>query len=311
MVLSALMSPESSPMAAIRIASALACLCLIAGVPAAMAQGPVTAPPAAKTFRLGALRLTALRDGGYFTPAASGDFGLKAGAAAVADILRKAGQPTDKVVMNVGALLVRMPGHLVLIDTGLGPAGHGVLPQSLALVGVSPTQITDVLITHAHSDHVGGLLATGGRSAFPRATIWMSAREWDWMKGQAGAKAAVAAIAPQVSPFEPGHPILPGVTPIALYGHTPGHVGYEITSHGQMLEDIGDTAHSPILSLAEPNWTEGLDEDPDAAAAARVRELKRLAANHELVFAAHFPFPGIGRIEPNGQGFSWKPALLR
>ncbi|MDB5481316.1 MAG: fold metallo-hydrolase [Caulobacteraceae bacterium] len=289
------------------LAGAAAAIWGIVGFPDAMTPGPVSAPPAAWRFRIGALDLTAVRDGRYVTPNDGGDFGSKAGPAAVARLLAEAGQATDRITLDVDALVVRTPGRLVLIDTGLGPADHGVLLRSLDMAGVSPGEITDVLITHAHTDHVGGLLAAAGRSAFPGAVIRLSAREWEVMQRQAETRKLAAVVAPQVKTFEPGRPILPGITSIALYGHTPGHVGYEITSRGRRLEDIGDTAHSSIVSLARPDWSGGIDVDPAAGAATRRETLEHLALTHELVFAPHFPFPGVGRIVAKGEGFAWKP----
>jgi glyoxylase-like metal-dependent hydrolase (beta-lactamase superfamily II) len=290
------------------LAATVAGLWALCGFPDAMTPGPMTAPPAAWRFRLGALDLAALRDGRYVTPNDGGDFGSKAGPQAVARLLAGAGLPTDRISLDVDALLVRMPGHLVLIDTGLGPADHGALPRSLALAGVSPGEITDVLVTHAHTDHVGGLVAADGRSAFPKAAIRLSTGEWAWMRAQAETRKLAVVIAPQVRTFEPGRAILAGITPIALYGHTPGHVAYQIVSRGHRLEDIGDTAHSSIVSLARPDWTGGIDVDPAAGAATRRRALDHLAATGELVFAPHFPFPGIGRIVAKGEGFAWKPS---
>jgi len=289
------------------LAGAAAAIWGMVGFPDAMTPGPVSAPPAAWRFRLGALDLVALRDGRYVTPNDGGDFGSQAGPAAVGRLLAASGQATDRITLDVDALLVRTPGRLVLIDTGLGPADHGVLPRSLALARISPGEITDVLITHAHMDHVGGLVGADGRAAFPAATIRMSAGEWAWMRGQAETRKLAGVIAPQVVTFEPGRPVLPGITPIALYGHTPGHVGYEITSRDHRLEDIGDTAHSNIVSLERPDWTGGIDVDPAAGAATRRRALAHLAATHELVFSPHFPFPGVGRIVAKGEGFAWKP----
>jgi glyoxylase-like metal-dependent hydrolase (beta-lactamase superfamily II) len=292
------------------LAGAVAAIWGMVGFPDAMTPGPVSAPPAAWRFRLGALDLVALRDGRYVTPNDGADFGSKAGPDAVARLLAAAGQATDRITLDVDALLVRAPGHLVLLDTGLGPTDHGVLVRSLAMARVSPGEVTDVLITHAHTDHVSGLLAPDGGSAFPKAVIRLSAREWDWMQRQGATRKLAAVIAPQVRTFEPGRPILPGITPVALYGHTPGHVAYEITSRGRRLEDIGDTAHSSIVSLARPDWTGGIDEDPIAAAATRRQALDHLAATHELVFAPHFPFPGVGRIVAKGDGFAWKPLAV-
>ena len=290
----------------LRVLTGAAALSMLGAAPATIVPGLASAPAGAVNFRVGAMKLTALRDSTFVTPNDGGDFGSDAGPAAVASLLRRAGAPTDRITLTVDALLVRMPGRVVLIDTGYGR--HGALAASLAMSGLSRAEITDVLITHGHIDHTGGLVGADGASAFPRATIRLSAREWAWMRDQPQTRALAAVIAPQVRTFEPGAPILPGVTPIALYGHTPGHVGYAIVSQGARLEDIGDTAHSVIVSLAHPEWKGDIDEDPAAGAATRVSELRRLAREQELVFAPHFPFPGVGRIAPKGAGYKWKPS---
>jgi glyoxylase-like metal-dependent hydrolase (beta-lactamase superfamily II) len=129
------------------------------------------------------------------------------------------------------------------------------------------------------------------------------------MQGEADTRAEAAVIKAQVRTFEPGRPVLPGITPLALPGHTPGHVGYEIASQGTRLLDIGDTAHSAIVSLAEPDWTIAWDVDKPEGVRTRRQELQWLAATHELTFAPHFPFPGVGRIEARAEGFSFLPDL--
>jgi glyoxylase-like metal-dependent hydrolase (beta-lactamase superfamily II) len=273
-------------------------------------EGPVTAPPDAASFSVGQLQVAALRDGGYIL-SPGGDFGAAVGAAAVQKILAAAGAPTDQMRVDVAALLVRMPGHIVLLDTGLGPKLPGSLPESLKLAGVAPSAITDVLITHMHGDHAGGLLTDGtavdSKPAFPNATIRMSGREWAY--AQKIAPRATSLFASHVATFEPGSEILPGITPIALYGHTPGHVGYEIVSAGQRIEDVGDTVHSSIVDLAKPQWTGHIDDDLEAGAAVRTKELARLANAHELLFAPHFPFPGVGWVVRKGEGYAWVPKI--
>ena len=287
--------------------AATACAVVLASVPARADDGARTAPPGIASFRLGGLEVTALRDGGYVSPNDGGDYGHDVGSGAVANLLAAARAPTDRVSLAVDALLIRGGGRVLLIDTGMGPDNHGALLPSLKLIGVAADQVTDVLVTHAHFDHVGGLIDAAGRSAFPRATIWFNAREWAAMLAVPGPHRITPAIKAQVRTFEPGQQILPGITPIALYGHTAGHVGYVIVSQGQQLEDIGDTAHSSIVELAEPGWRGGIDEDPTAAAATRQAELKRLAAAHTLIFAPHFPFPGVGWVTPRGEGYAWGP----
>jgi glyoxylase-like metal-dependent hydrolase (beta-lactamase superfamily II) len=285
-------------------------LCIACEAPIARAQQRLgQAQPAAKHFKLGALDLWALRDSTLIVPNDSSVFGLNANRAAVTNVLRAAGAPTDEITLPVDALLLRLPGHLILFDAGWGSEGHGVLPQSLASIGISPDEITDILITHSHSDHVGGLVDAQGRSTFSKARIRMSANEWAFMQTQDEMRALVSAIKTQIQTFEPGSPILPGVTPLALYGHTPGHVGYEIASQGSRLVDIGDLAHSSIISVVKPDWTVDYDNDKAQGARQRRRELQQLAAAHELIFAPHFPFPGLGRITQADDGFRFRPEV--
>jgi glyoxylase-like metal-dependent hydrolase (beta-lactamase superfamily II) len=291
--------------------NALAALALVASSGAALAAetGPGPTAPAAQPFTLGKLKLISLADGHFVAPNDAKTFGVDAGADAVGRVLAAAGLPTDRIAVAVVALLVVEPGHVALLDTGLGPRAHGVLQESLRQAGYAATDITDVLITHTHGDHIGGLLNEAGASAFPKATIHMSTAEWESFRAQAASAATVKAIGSQVKTFEPGKQVIPAVTPVAIQGHTPGHMGYQIVSDGARLLDIGDTAHSSVVSLAKPDWVMGFDQNAARSKVSRRETLARLATNHELVFAPHFPYPGVGRVERAGDGFSWKPGL--
>ncbi|GHH20287.1 hydrolase [Sphingomonas glacialis] len=284
-------------------AAALALL----GASSALA-GPVPIGPAATAFKVGSIRVVALRDMINAVPNDASVFGPQVGVPAVSAVLRQAGAPTDTLPLGVDALLVELPGHTVLIDTGLGPKVGGALPRSFAAAGVDPAKVTDVLITHSHGDHVGGLLTADGGLAFPNATIRMAAAEWAFLKSKPDNAALAAAITPKVQTFTPGAAVVPGIRAIPLPGHTPGHSGYEIVSGKERLLDIGDSAHSAIVSLAKPEWVIAYDTDAKQGVIRREATLAQLAASHERVFSPHFPFPGVGQIVKRGTGYVWQPA---
>ena len=269
---------------------------------------PAPVPPEAKPFALGSMEVFALRDAENIVPNDAKTFGVGHTPGEVAAVLRKAGAPENEIRLPIDALLVKARGHVMLFDTGLGPHVHGVLIASLVKAGVRPVDVTDVFITHSHGDHVGGLVGSDGAPAFPNAVVHMSAREWDWMKSQPRNADIVQVISRQVKPFEPGGELAPGVRTVALYGHTPGHVGYQISSGRARLLDFGDLAHSSIISLAKPDWTVEYDNDSEAGKATRKATLAQLAKSGELAFGPHMPFPGVGHVVAWGEGYVWKPA---
>jgi glyoxylase-like metal-dependent hydrolase (beta-lactamase superfamily II) len=287
--------------------------------PTPAATAPSPAADGVKGFAVGEFSATALRDGGLDFPNDTRTFGVGRTPEEVAAVLAAAGAPPDKLSLSIQPLLVKTTDRLLLFDTGagmnMGPNG-GRLPASLAAAGVDPQSITDVFISHAHGDHVGGLLNAQGTLAFPNAAIHLSAPEWAFLKSMDAQTASnvgiaqhpqlVAAMEPKVAAFAPGADIVPGaVKAVEIKGHTPGHSGYLITSGQGSLLYVGDTVHHFIVSVQKPEWTVAFDTDAPTAETSRGALLAQLATSGQRIYAVHFPFPGVGKIERRGDGFVW------
>ena len=227
--------------------------------------------------------------------------------------------PQGKTRNSLNTFLIKSGSKLVLVDTGggaiLGPDAGG-LSKALAAAGFSPMDVTDVLLTHNHRDHIGGL-ATDGKAAFPKATIHLSKTEYDfWMNPANEAKAAerarpnfatthdMLALYPgKVLTFDPGKELFPGITPLAAYGHTPGHIAVLVGSKGENLLIWGDLLHGMDLQLARPDIAIAFDSDPADAIQARKALLTRAAKENWRVTGVHVPGPEAYRIQVKGDGF--------
>lgn len=273
---------------------------------------PAESPGRAERLQIGNLEAYALDDGDIVVPNDGQVFGLGRPPSDVADVLAAAGLPRDAIRLDIQCLLVKAADRVILFDTGAAGASFanaGRLPQSLALAGVQPAAVTDIFISHAHADHIGGLVTNKGALAFPAATVHMSAPEWAALQANTNGdrKRIVAAIAPKVMPFEPGAQVLPVVKAVATHGHTPGHSSYEIGTGPDTLFYLGDVAHHSIISVQRPAWSIDYDGDRPAAEAMRQQTLAKLAADRTRVFAVHFPFPGVGHVVARGQELVWAP----
>ncbi len=308
----------------------LAVAALLAGCSPKQATPPVAESSAAapavvpavedtKTFAIGTLTATALRDGTLEFPNDNQVFGLQHTPAEVAEVLTASGLPTDKLQLSNQPLLVKSGAKVLLFDTGaaanFGPAG-GQLPASLAKAGVDPASVTDIFISHAHGDHVGGLVNAEGNLFFPNATIRLSAPEWKFLReldaekakgmGLAQHAAFVAALTPKVVTFKPGATIFADVVQaVDIKGHTPGHSGYLIGAGVDSVLYIGDTAHHSVISVQKPDWGIAFDGDGPTAMASRKMVMAGAFEEGQRIYAVHFPFPGIGKFAKEGDQFVW------
>lgn len=295
--------------------------------PPAAAETPapaVEAPPAPKpenahAFKIGELSAIALRDGYLEFPNDNKIFGIGHTPEEVNALLTAAGLPTDKLQLGLQPLLVKTADRVLLFDTGaaasFGPTA-GQLPGALAEAGVDPQSVTDIFISHVHGDHVGGLMTADGKPAFPNAKIHISKPEWKFLTtvkadlakqmGLADRDALVAAMKPKLDAFAPGAELVPGVVKaVEIKGHTPGHSGYQITSGSDTLLYVGDSMHHSIISVQKPEWLMAFDADQKAGAASRAALIAQAAADGQRIYAVHFPFPGIGKFEKQGDGYVW------
>ena len=277
-----------------------------------------------QAFKIGSYRAVALKDGGLEVPVDGKSFVVDQPNEAVSAALKAGGAPADHFEFSIQPLLVHAGVHVLLFDTGAGAFFGdiaGKLPESMMAAGEKPANVTDIFISHAHGDHVGGLVTATGALAFPNATIHISAPEWKWLSGlkEDEAKnfgiqhvsALVSAIKPKVVAFEPGADLLPGIVKaIELKGHTPGHSGYRIGSGANSVLLFGDAMHSYVVSVRKPSWQVAFDGDRELGATTRVALVKSSAASGQRLYGEHFPFPGIGKIVKGKNGATWQPESL-
>lgn len=263
-------------------------------------------------FRIGQFQAFALADGVLDFPNDGKIFGLGHKPEEIGALMAATGLPVDRLSVDIHPLLVQGNNLLMLFDTGVGKADGGKLMASLAAAGIDPIGVTDIFLSHAHNDHVGGLINADGTLAFPRATIHISSPEWAWLRDRAskdeGTAALVAAISPRIAPFAPGAEILPGkVYGVDIRGHTPGHSGYRIVSGSDSLLYVGDAVHHYVLSVRQPDWPIEFDADKPVAAASRRALLEKSSETGQRLYAGHFPFPNVGKVKRDGDGFVWIP----
>lgn len=196
---------------------------------------------------------------------------------------------------------LKIDGKNVLIDTGWGkeqPEKQGSMLQSLATLGVAPTAINDILLTHMDFDHIGGL-TQAGKPVFPNATLWIAKPEYEaWLRSDiqkrpqekiALAQKIAEIYKDHLKLFEFGQEILPGIKAVNATGHTPGHTAYDITSGNETLTIAGDIMHISSVQLLNPKLSTIYDMDMQKAAESRAALLKRAATTGSQLGGMHFP----------------------
>lgn len=295
------------------------CFQIVANAAAPLAQTP---QPGFHRLNVGKFEVIALSDGTVNLPM---DKLLKNVTPAE---FKKAAQKSflsDSFETSVNAFLINTGTQLILVDSGAGSLFGptvGRMVTSLKNAGYKPEQVDAILITHMHPDHVGGLVADG-KMAFKNATVYADKAEGDyWLSEENLAKAeevdkgffqgASASLAPykkagKLEPIPDGGRVAHGVTAKSTFGHTKGHTSYLVESEGVKLLLTGDLIHMAAVQMERPTVAIQFDTDSKAAVVKRIEIFNEASKNGYILGASHLPFPGLGRLQKNKNGFAYVP----
>ncbi|AVJ27816.1 MBL fold metallo-hydrolase [Achromobacter spanius] len=237
--------------------------------------------------------------------------------------------PPDAFDWPLNVMVARSGDQTILIDAGLGGQFSGFpragqFPQRLQSAGIPLETVTDVIITHMHMDHVGGLLVPGVKERLRKdVRIHVNATEVAFWTSPDFSQTVMPKPVPavlrstatsfyetyrdQIQVFEDRKEVAPGVIVRLTGGHTPGHCVVDLVSGGERLMFAGD-AIFPV-GFDHPEWHNGFEHDPEESARVRVALFRELAGNKGLLVAAHLPFPSVGRVAVDGDAFRWVPVI--
>lgn len=235
-----------------------------------------------------------------------------------------AGELVDEEYVEPGLNLTLLQSgeRVVLFDVGSGPnfmPSAGKLADSMNNAGIAPEMITDVLFTHAHPDHLWGILDDFDEVIFPEATLHVPQKEFEfWMNDNTvnlmpdsrkafavGAKNRLEVMKEQVSLFEAGSELVAGIESFDTSGHTPGHTSYIIHGTGEPVVVLGDALTNHLVSFQKPMWKSGSDQDPDQGIKTRLRLLDKLAIEQIKMIGYHLPNDGVGLAEKSNSAYKF------
>jgi glyoxylase-like metal-dependent hydrolase (beta-lactamase superfamily II) len=293
------------------------------GASSARAAAPMlgVSRPSIYRFKLGGFEITNILDGYVQGNGPHPTFGNNQPAELVQAYAKSQGLPPARMENVYVNTLVNTGKELVLFDAGNGKARMataGKLPDLLVTAGYSPAQVDVVVVTHGHPDHIGGLMEDG-KPVYPNARYVFGEVEFDfWKKGENIAEARkanrgqfmqVAAPFAEKATFLKGEgEVVPGIRSMPVFGHSPGMMAFHIESDGQRLLNWADAANHYVISLQQPEWHVGFDQDKEMAVATRKRVYDMVSNEKLPVVGYHMPFPSVGFVEKTATGYRWVPA---
>jgi glyoxylase-like metal-dependent hydrolase (beta-lactamase superfamily II) len=269
-------------------------------------------------FQVGTLKCIAISDGMETVPAES--FIKDMLAEQWSQALLENGYSPTQAVVYFNCLMIQTGQQNILVDAGGGQSTQrrdGALLERLGAESIRPADIDTVIITHGDVDHIGGILDTESQPVFSNASYVLLQEAWEFWSNESlverwpkpltfFGRVTLPRIREKVNVVAAGVEFLPGFQLISAPGHRPGHTALEITSNGEGLIHLADTVGHPLL-MEHPAWHWYADFRPDQAEKDKSQVLNQAVAQHRLVFGSHLPYPGVGRVTPQGEGWRWQP----
>ncbi|GAB4516938.1 MAG: MBL fold metallo-hydrolase [Anaerolineae bacterium] len=291
----------------------------------AQSTGTSAAVAGLSRFSVGDIAVTIIQDAGFFQPFSPTFLGINASLADITAIAEANNLPVGVLYGGFNIVLLEIGEQRVLLDTGNGIAsqadGGGKLFPTLELLGITPEDINAIIFSHYHPDHINGAVNEGAL-VFPNAVHHFPQPEYDFLRNATNIPADfqplvdaanslldMAEATEQLSLFAADGEVISGVTAIPTPGHTPGHVAMLVSSGDAQLLNTFDAAITSVYSVERPDFVFGYDADPQLAVESRMSVLGRAADEGIQLLGYHFPFPGVGYIVREGDGFEFVAAV--